>query len=64
MVFLVIYKNMKSLVIVIQNDSECNLSGVLLKCLRRKNCEYITVFILFYPCGLFTTTIIHPIISK
>jgi hypothetical protein len=28
----------------------------LLNCLRCKNCEYITVFILFYPCCLFTTT--------
>jgi len=32
----------------------------LLNCLRCKNCEYITVFILFYPCGLFTSTIVHP----
>ena len=36
----------------------------LLNCLRCKNCEYVTVFILFYPCGLFTTTIIHPAVSK
>jgi len=31
MVFLVIYKNIKSLVIVIQNDSGSNLSGIFIK---------------------------------
>jgi predicted nucleic-acid-binding Zn-ribbon protein len=32
----------------------------LLNCLRCKNCEYTTIFVLFYPCDPVTTTIIDP----